>query len=197
MDMNRYNTVKMWEKELDKVFTVADLKVALDESAPATFFRTLGELVSAGMLVKVKRGIYAAPGATLASISNRIEPESYISTGTVLAEKAIIGSVPGRRIQAVKTGRPRTYRCSLGIIEHLSIDPRLYFGFTSINGIRIATPEKAFLDVCYFYYKGKHFSFDPASDVNMRDLDFKVISGYLKRYDRRFVTFFKRIWGDR
>jgi hypothetical protein len=38
------------------------------------------------MLFKVKRGIYATPEATLAAISNRIEPAAYISTGTVLAQ---------------------------------------------------------------------------------------------------------------
>ena len=82
--------------------------------------------------------------------------------GTVLARTAIIGSIPARRVQAVKMGRPRTYRCELGTIEHLSITPRLYFGFGSIAGDLVASPEKAFLDVCYFTYRGRRFSFDPA-----------------------------------
>jgi hypothetical protein len=98
-------------------------------------------------------------------------------------------------VQAVKIGRPRTYQFEAGTIEHLSIDPKLYFGFISKNGIRFATPEKAFLDVCYFYYKGKRFSFDPASDINREDLDSKLIADYLTKYDQRFITFFNRIWG--
>lgn len=195
MDVNLYNTVRQWEMDQEGVFCLSDLKVLLDEDSEATLYRKLGALVKAGVLMKVKRGIYATPTASLTTISSRIEPDSYITTGTVLAQKAIIGSVPARKVQAVKIGRPRTYQFEGGIIEHLSIDPRLYFGFISKNGIRFATQEKAFLDVCYFYYKGKRFSFDPASDMNREGLDSKLIANYLEKYDQRFITFFNRIWG--
>lgn len=195
MDMNLYNTIQQWGKDQDGVFVLSDLRVMLDENSEATLYRKLFTLVKARVLMKVKRGIYATPTASLPTISSRIEPNSYITTGTVLAQKAIIGSVPARKVQAVKIGRPRTYQFEAGTIEHLSIDPKLYFGFISKNGIRFATPEKAFLDVCYFYYKGKRFSFDPASDINREDLDSKLIADYLTKYDQRFITFFNRIWG--
>jgi len=81
-----------------------------------------------------------------------------------------------------------------GVIEHLSIDPKYYFGFESRNGLLWATPEKAFLDVCYYRYKGKMFSFDPASDINYQDLDHSLITDYLARFDQRFVTYFSAIW---
>ncbi|MCF7976104.1 MAG: type IV toxin-antitoxin system AbiEi family antitoxin domain-containing protein [Phycisphaerae bacterium] len=192
--MNRYKTIQMWAEDLGGVFTIADLKVAFDENTEVTLYRRLGKLIDAGVLVKVKRGMYATHEASLTTISSRIEPGSYISTGTILAQKAIIGSVPARRVQAVKMGRPRTYECELGIVDHLSIHPRLYFGYVPVNGMYQAIPEKAFLDVCYFFYKGKKFSFDPASDINTQDLDFETIDSYLDRYDKRFVTFFNRIW---
>jgi hypothetical protein len=194
MEVSQYKVVQTWAKDLDGVFTLADLKVALNEKSEATLYRRLGEFIVAGVLFKVKRGLYATQEASLTAISNRIEPDSYISTGTILAQKAMIGSVPARRVQAVKTGRPRTYECELGIVEHLSIHPRLFFGFVPIQGIYHATAEKAFLDVCYFFFKGKRFSFDPASDVHTQDLDFVTIDNYLNRYDKRFVTFFNRIW---
>ena len=194
MEISQYMDVKRWAKDLDGVFCVTDLKAVLDEKSEATLYRKLAELVRTGALIKVTRGFYAEPIASLATISSRIEPDSYISTGTVLAQKAMIGSIPARKVQAVKIGRPRTYQCALGTIEHLSIDPKLYFGFISLNGIRSATPEKAFLDVCYFYYKGKRFSFDPASDITLQGLDFALLSSYLSKYDKRFVTFFNRIW---
>ena len=109
--------------------------------------------------------------------------------------KAIIGSIPARRIQAVKKGRPRIYKCELGTIEHLSIAPHLYFGFDYINGKYIADKEKAFLDVYYYYYKGKTFSFDPATDINQEDIDMTVVTSYLKKYDKKFVSFFKNLAG--
>lgn len=186
--------IEKWAYELDGVIAMPDLKVVFGGQSEAALFKKLESAVKDNVLIKVKRGIYALPGAALEAISARINPDSYISTGTVLASRTVIGSVPARRIQAVKVGRPRVYECATGIIEHLSISPELFFGFESINGIKFATAEKAFLDVCYYYYKGRKFSFDPESDVNISGLDAGIISGYLRKYDRRFVGFFNRIW---
>jgi hypothetical protein len=186
--------IEKWASELNGVITLPDLKVVFSGQGEAALFKKLESAVKEHVLIKVKRGIYALPGAALEVISARINPDSYISTGTVLASKSITGSIPARRIQAVKIGRPRVYECETGIIEHLSISPDLYFGFESANGIHYATAEKAFLDVCYYYYKGRTFSFDPESDINTGVLKPDVIAGYLSKYDRRFVAFFRRIW---
>lgn len=197
MNLNVYKSVQRWAGELDGVFAMSDLRVMLGDRTEAALYKRLNGLVEAGILLKVKRGIYATPEASLAAISNRIEPAAYISTGTILAKCAAIGSVPARRIQAVKTGRPRTYVCKSGVIEHLSLSPQLYFGFEPVDGILYATPEKAFLDVCYYTYRGKRFSFDPESDVNVSDFKRHVVYSYLQKYDRRFVDYFNRIWGDK
>ena len=195
MDAALTSKITEWAKDLNQVFTLQDLRVLFSDRTEAALYKRLNSLTQSEVLTKVKRGIYATPNATLQSISNRIDPTAYISTGTVLAKSALIGSVPVRKLQAVKTGRPRTFTCNLGMIEHLSIDPRLYFGFNSIDGIRYATPEKAFLDVCYYSYRGKRFSFDPATDINTQDLSQSILSDYLKLYDQRFIDYYNRIWG--
>jgi hypothetical protein len=194
MKSSDVKNIEKWASELDGVITMPDLKVVFGGQSEAALFKKLESAVREKVLIKVKRGIYGLPGSSLETISARINPDSYISTGTVLASKAIIGSVPVRRIQAVKIGRPRVYECEIGIIEHLSISPNLYFGFEAVSGIKFATAEKAFLDVCYFYFKGRRFSFDPESDVNYGGLKAEIISDYLGKYDRRFVSFFRRIW---
>lgn len=43
----------------------------------------------------------------------------------------------------------------------------------------VANPEKAFLDVCYYEYKGKTFSFSPDQDVRVEDLDRETLQQYL------------------
>jgi len=197
MDAGVYRTVQRWAGEVEGVFALSDLRIILGDKTEAALYKRLNRLVDSGTLVKVKRGIYATPEASLVTISNRIAPAAYISTGTILARAAIIGSIPVRKVQSVKTGRPRVYRCALGIIEHLSLSPRLYFGFTSVAGMLCATPEKAFLDVCYFAYRGKRFSFDPADDIHTGRLNREIISDYLTRYDKRFLNYFNRIWGGR
>ena len=196
MSIEGYKAIQKFSKDLEGVFTLPDLKVILDEQTEVTFFRAVRKLLESGDLIKIKRGFYATPDASLAAISCRLEPDSYISTGTVLAQHAIIGSIPAHRIQAVKVGRPRIYKCPLGTIEHLSIAPHLYFGFNTINGRKIATKEKAFLDVWYYYYKGKTFSFDPATDIHPVAMDMRVVNAYLKKYDKQFVSFFKKFTGE-
>ncbi len=197
MDASIVGELQRWADDLKGVFTLPDLRVILGDGSEGALYKRLARLVESGELIKVKRGVYARPGASLSAVSSRIEPKSYISTGVVLARSAVIGSIPVRRVQAVKTGRPRVFRSSLGIIEHLSVTPRLYFGFEAAGGILCATPEKAFVDVCYFSYRGKRFSFDPASDVNTKGLSRSTIDAYLGHYDQRFVSFFERIWGDK
>lgn len=197
MDMALYRLVQRWSGELDGVFTLPDLRVVLGDRTEAAMYKRIAALLREGVLLKVKPGLYATPEADLAVISSRIDPEAYISTGTILARAAVIGSVPVGRVQAVKRGRPRTYHCKLGTIEHFSISPRLYFGFESADGMLQATVEKAFLDVCYYTYRGQRFSFDPATDVSLVDLDRQRIEHYLAFYDPRFMRYFERIWGSR
>ena len=183
-----------WAEELGGVFTLGDLRVLSGELSDAGVYKKVERLVAGGNLVKVKRGLYALPSASLAAISARIDPAAYVSTGTALSRHLLIGSVPARRLQAVKVGVPRKYSCPLGAIEHLSIAPRLFFGFTEESGIRMATPAKAWLDTCYYAYKGRAFSFDLDTDVNREKLGQALISKYLAEYDSRFRAYYDRNW---
>ena len=187
--------ILQWSRDLDGVFSMSDLKVLFGEVTESALYKKLNSLIEEKFLVKVIRGLYATPEASLEVISNRLNPSSYISMGTILAKNIIIGSVPSKKVQAVKVGRPRVYECALGTIEHLSIAPGLFCGFKIINGIKYADSEKAFLDACYFFYKGRQFSFDLDSDINKEALNSLLILTYLKKYDTRFVSFFKRSWG--
>lgn len=197
MDETITKRIHQWGKDLDGVFALSDLQILLGDRSEAALFKRINALVEAGLLGKVKRGLYATPDASLAMISYRIDPSAYVSTGTVLARAAVIGSVPAHRVQAVKIGRPRKYQCAQGVIEHLSISPKLYFGFLPEDGCLIATPEKAFLDVCYYAYLGRRFSFDPATDVNREDLNEERLFDYLARYDKRFVRYVRALWVKR
>ncbi len=194
MNANDVDLLRKLAEELDGVLTLSDVRVLFARYSDAAVFKKLEALVRDGVLVKVKRGVYVLPSASLAAISQRLARQSYISTGTVLAKALVIGSIPARRVQAVKVGRPRIYRCAIGVVEHLSVKKELFFGYEVRDGILYATPEKAFLDVCYFLSKGRRFSFDPVSDVNLDLLNPARIREYLSAYDQRFVSFFQSRW---
>jgi len=187
--------IQEYAPQLNGVLTQADLKMIFSEQSEAALYKKLASFVAEKILVKIKRGVYALPSATLQTISSRLCSSAYISTGTVLANKLVIGSVPARRLQAIRVGCPHAYTCPQGTIEHLSVKPELYFGFEPQNGVLMATPEKAFLDVCYFMRKGHTFSFDPVEDVTLERLDLSRVRSYLAAYDPRFQGWVKKTWG--
>jgi len=191
-----YNRLLSWADDMERVFTLSDLRVLYCNQCDANIYKKIRSYIDAKKIIKIKRGLYALPDATLSTISARIDPDAYISTATVLARNMMIGSVPEYRIQAIKVGPPRTYTCALGVIEHLSIAPHLFFGFEFTDGLRFATPEKAWLDVCYFAYKGRIFSFDPDTDVNREMLDRTRLQSYLQKYEPRFRDSYNKLWSD-
>jgi predicted transcriptional regulator of viral defense system len=195
MDIALYKNIKNWANDLDGVFVIQDLRVAFHNTSSANMYRNLQALEESGDLIRIKRGCYATPDAKLSTISARMYPRSYISMGTVLAAHKVIGSTPERKLQAVKIGSPTSFTCRLGTIEYLSIAPKLFFGFERKENINWATVEKAYLDACYFYYKRKTFSFDLEVDVDKSSLNQKTINQYLKKYDRRFLSFFRKTFG--
>lgn len=195
MELSKYKQIVAWARELDGVFTKNDFEVAFAGLSPATRYREIHALIESGDLVKVSRGFYATPGVDLYRIASRIYPNSYISTGYVLAQSKVISSIPERKIQVVHASRLKSHLSALGTIEALSVTPDLHFGFYRKDNCNWATPEKAYLDACYFYYKRRRFSFNLESDVNRKLLNFKVIGDYLKKYDKRFVTFFNENFG--
>lgn len=187
--------IQEYAPQLNGVLTQADLKTLFSGQSEAALYKKLTSFINEKVLLKVRRGVYALPSAALETISSRICPSAYLSMGTVLAGALVIGSIPARRIQAVRVGWPRTYTCAQGTIEHLSVKPELYFGFEPQNGVLMATPEKAFLDMCYFMLKGRTFSFDPVEDVSLERLDLGRVRDYLEAYDQRFRSWLVKTWG--
>ncbi len=172
------------------VFSTADLRALLPDRHPAAFARRVDSLIEAGVLRRFLRGWYVSETFDLATLSQRLTPESYVSFANVLADELLIGPRPERQVMAVKLGRARSYRCSGFEILHLGIAPHLFFGFRVEDGIRFAEPEKAVLDVLYFHLRGQKYVFDPFSDVDYSRLDLDRLGTYLERYrNPKFVSF--------
>lgn len=176
------------------VFSKADLQTALAERHPAAFVRRVNVLLENGVLRRFCRGWYVTEGFDLATLSQRLAPESYVSFSTVLAQDLIIGPSPDGKIVAAKIGRPRRYVAGGDVIEHVSVADGLFFGFSSIKGVRFADAEKAFLDTLYFHLRGRRYPFEVYSDMAVERLDEGRVRGYLERYrNPKFVAFAERI----
>lgn len=186
MNLREYQKFATVAKGVDGVFTLPDFRVLYPQDSAATRFRKVDGLIKAGELIRIKKGLYGCPDADLRRVSQRIAPESYLSLGTVLADEGLIGSIPGRRVWAVVSGRPRRFVSALGTVEHVSMAPQLIFGWEVKNGMRTALPEKAWLDTLYLAYKGRKFSFDPLEDVDWGRLNRDRWAEYLSAYEPRF-----------
>jgi len=172
------------------VFSKADLQTAFAQRHPAAFVRRVNVLLEHGILRRFCRGWYVTEGLDLATLSQRLAPKSYVSFSTVLARKLIVGPSPEEKIVAVKVGRPRRYASDGLVIEHVSVNKELFFGFSVQEGVCFADAEKAFLDTLYFHLRGRRYPFDIYSDMAVDRLDEGKVREYLRRYrNPKFVAF--------
>jgi hypothetical protein len=174
------------------VFTLSDLRILFNKDDPVLLHRRIRAFLENGILSRFHRGYYVTVSCDLESLSARIYPDSYISAGNVLSREMLIGSVPAKTVYAVKTGRSRTFEGNCGKLVYLGVVPHLIFGIRKEKGRNYALPEKAFLDVLYFLQKGRAFSFDPYTDIDLSRLDRALIRDFLSHYrNPKFISFVK------
>jgi len=182
------------------IFSYADLSNIIATGSVVGNSRIISKLVGESILTKIQRGLYTAPEFDLWLLASRIEPDCYISMDTVLAEQAIIGTVPRRVVSAVIVDkRKRRVATPRGEIVFHSIKKDLFFGVsTKSSGVVVATPEKAYVDLLYFYQKGTRFAIDPLREVNISKLDWDIIRKYLAAYKNpKFIKFVEGLLRDK
>jgi hypothetical protein len=173
------------------IFSRSDLQTALAERHATQLARRIRSLQGADALRRLCRGWYVAEDFDLATLSQRLAPDSYVSFETVLARDLRIGPKPVRSISAAKLGKGRRYEGAGVVVEHVHIARHLFFGFdVDARGIKWATPEKALLDMLYFHLRGRPSLVDVFSDIRLDGLRRDVFDSYLKRYrNPKFIAF--------
>lgn len=135
------------------VFSLADIR----QTNPNFYRRRLNEWQKKGYIRKVIKGYYIFADAainekTLFEIANRIYAPSYVSFEMALAYYGLIPeSVYG--ITSASTRKTSHFKTPIGSFIYRTIRPKLYFGFDFFKNndkmFKIASPEKAFLDLFY------------------------------------------------
>ncbi len=119
----------------------------------------LNEWQNKGYIKKITRGFYLFPEnirgeKTLFEVANRIYNPSYISCETALAYYGLIPE-GAYQMTSVTTLKSYLFQTPVGSFRYRSIIPRLFFGYEPIrnngNIYKIATPEKAILDMLYYH----------------------------------------------
>jgi predicted transcriptional regulator of viral defense system len=137
------------------VLTTAEAAVAWATSL-ATAARSLSRLADAGLVTKVRHGIWQVGSGTpepalLLPVLTSPYP-SYISGWSALWRHGMIEQIP-RSIFAVSLDRARTVNTGFGTYDLHHIHPALFGGFVDASGLRagVATAEKALFDTVYLF----------------------------------------------
>jgi predicted transcriptional regulator of viral defense system len=134
------------------VFDTADAAAALDINT-AHASTVLARLTATHHIVRLRRGVWA--------FRDRVDPlalpeyltspsPSYVSLQSALYLHGMIDQVPAVTY-AVSLARTRRYTTPLGTVSIHHVAPDFFFGFehAGTSGGRLATPEKALIDVLY------------------------------------------------
>ena len=150
-------------------FTLADLEKVLDQPRPSLYV-TLNRLVSYGVLVRLRRGVYqvALQSPALARIANTLVYPSYLSFESALSRYGILSQVPYTLTFATPR-RSRSLTLGGAAVRYHQLKSALFFGYGMSEGLYVAEPEKALLDQCYLAARG-------LADLAWDELDLSAIN---------------------
>ena len=172
------------------------------ELSTGTVTKALNRLRERALVERVADGVYLnklAASVSARDIVNELNPDSYVSLGTALAEWGISSQNPVATI-CVTTGRGRKLKADSIEIVYRKINRELFWGYTEKKGryrnYKIAEPEKALLDWIYFTLKD-------GLPVELDEIQFEKFSrsrlvDYAKKYPSTVVQtlFFPMLEGQ-
>lgn len=161
------------------IFSSKDVSLLWGEESDEVIKKRLNKYVTAGKLIRVRRGIYAKDkNYDRFELATRINTPSYISFETVLTREGVNFQYYGNIFIASYINREIT----IGDQKITFVRMKDYVltnttGIEHTDGIAIATKERAFLDRVYV---SKDYHFD-----NLRSLDWSKIMEILPIYNNK------------
>lgn len=148
-------------KEPVSVYRLKDIAMLVNETDFNSLNGKLNYYVRSGKLLNPRKGIYAKPGFTAEEVACKLYTPSYISLQYVLQRSGII-------FQYDSAVTSVSYLSRVANLGEQVLVYRKMKGSVLVNtcgimrekGISIATPERAFLDLCYldrdYYFDNLH-----------------------------------------
>jgi hypothetical protein len=135
--------------------------LALTQEKKTTVNVTLHRWAKAGLIVPLRRGLYAFPEdiaknpMTVERAANQIQKDTYV-TGLWLLNQ--VGMIPEGVIEVTNAtlGNPAKFETALGRYTYQHVQPQGFFGYeTKLDAggytVRTAFPEKALLDFFWWH----------------------------------------------
>lgn len=171
-------------------FTVADLEKITRLTRPSLKV-TLSRLVVKGVLLRLKRGVYASSAAIVdvPRVANQLYYPSYLSFESMLSRYGILSQIPA--MQTFATIKQTKKMILFGtVVEFRQLKEDLFFGYKLENGIYVAKPEKALLDTLYMAVRGKG-TLPELRELDLRSIDRKIFRRYAKKFPAYLMPLIK------
>lgn len=176
------------------VLAHSDLEAFWGNRSAAGLQKRINTWIEAGFLRRICRGMYVGRSYEPWSLIARLYPDAVISTVSVLARSALVGTAPSEQVWAVRLGVSRDIVAGRTALHAWTLDPSLMtFGIEKQGALHVATPEKAFLDTLHFHMHGRRFPF-AIEDIDVSRLDSAAIERHLDHYrNLRFRAFVRGV----
>lgn len=165
-------TSKLLEK-LDSVnktfYTINDILI-ITKQPRSTVRVALNRLVKQGELRRIIRNIYIPENriVDLEVVAEQIDASSYLSFESALSRYGILSQIP-YAVTLATNNKSKVFTVGEQQIVFRKIKPEFFGGYIIENNLRVATPEKALLDILYLISRGKAF-------ISLDELDLSVVN---------------------
>jgi predicted transcriptional regulator of viral defense system len=164
------------------------------------------KLVRNGWLIRIKRGIYAISDLsnrgflTLSPyvVANLLVPDSYVSFESALQHHSMFDQMTNKTV-SVSLKEIKSFQLVNMEYRFVKTKPELYFGWEDVqigsNRARIATPEKALIDMVNFHKS--QYAIDLVIEKlqeHKNDLDMARLNDYLSRFSLTTIKIFGLIF---
>ncbi len=154
-------------KDQKTVFSFQEIAMLLNEPNASKLKQRLNYYVRTKKLKNPRRGIYTKEKYSVEELACKIFKPAYISLEYVLQKAGIVFQYYTQVTNISYLSR--TININGHIFEYRKIKNDILYNATGIdmqdNGISIASPERAFLDILYLK---KEFSFDSIDSLNKK-----------------------------
>ena len=125
---------------------------------------------------RIEGGRYCIEGTPIDVVASHMVHPSYLSLISALRFYNLTAQIPAERY-VVTTARhlPAVFRGNR--MRFIKVSKRLMFGFGSVNGAVVATPEKAFIDALYLK-RAMWYTEEFKNGVDRGVIDMKRLKGY-------------------
>ena len=140
------------------IFSVQDCAKWFPDTRRSAILLGLNRYTASGLLIRLRRGLYLInqePYPDSSVLASRLDTSAIVSLETVLHRSGMIPEVPFATTLVTPAMTAQYHPAVGGAFHFRHMKKELFFGFSiehhSPYAVRVATPEKALLDLLWFH----------------------------------------------